>query len=343
MIKSFALVPVLMLGLLAGSVSADPLKNSLSDMIKKKDTSPGGMVDLDSIGLKKVKPASRPGKAVVGTINGKKVLKKEADAHLKKRTNGKISDFDLLPKDQRLNLIKDMALPIIISQGYNKELSDKEKEVAFTRIWMQKKIKTTNVSDEELKQSYDEMKYMTLQKYGPTKEIPPFEAVKENIHRKIIEQKIIGVLMQDVNVTISGKGAGRINGKVVTIEEANQALQAITKSDKTWEQITESDKKQLLQMLAPKLLVADAAKKELTKKEKKVALTNYWMQGKIAKIEVSGEEAKKVYDKMKKASKKAKKKEEFPEFEAAEQSIKMRIAQEKAIAELIKKAKIKLK
>jgi hypothetical protein len=95
--------------------------------------------------------------------------------------------------------------------------------------------------------------------------------------------------------------------------------------------------------MAPSKLVAAAAKKDLTEKEKEAALAGFWMQKKISQVEVSDKEAQAAYDKMKKAAKKAKSKKKIPEFEAVKNSIKMQLAQEKVVGELMKSAKIKLK
>lgn len=97
------------------SLSADALKNSLNNLMQEKDST--GMVNLNGVGVgakpkpKVVKQArkSRPASAIIGRYNdGKPVRKKEANAYLKKATKGKIKDLDLLPKKQRLMVLKDL-------------------------------------------------------------------------------------------------------------------------------------------------------------------------------------------------------------------------------------------
>jgi len=97
------------------SLYADGLKDSLNSILHKKDAS--GMVDLGGVGVgKKPKPKvvktvrkSRPGSAVIGSYNdGKPVRKKEANKYIRKATKGKIKDLDLLPKKQRLMVLKDL-------------------------------------------------------------------------------------------------------------------------------------------------------------------------------------------------------------------------------------------
>ena len=89
--------------------------------------------------------------------------------------------------------------------------------------------------------------------------------------------------------------------------------------------------------------VMEAAKNGLTKEQKETALANYWMQKRIAQIEVTDKEAKKRYEKIKKMQKKSNSKKELPDYATLEKTLKMQIANEKFIEELTKKAKIKLK
>ena len=96
-------------------------------------------------------------------------------------------------------------------------------------------------------------------------------------------------------------------------------------------------------MMAPSKLVAEKSAKSLTKKEKEAALSGFWMQKKMAATEITDKDAKVVYDKMKAAALKAKSKQPIPEFEVAKNSIKMQIAQEKVISDLMKSAKVKVK
>jgi hypothetical protein len=150
------------------------------------------------------------------------------------------------------------------------------------------------------------------------------------------------------NVTVKASSAamavaGTVNGMVITVAEADKAVNALTKGKMTWEKLPEDGKKQLIEMMAPSKLVAAAAKKGLTEKEKEVALVGFWMQKKMSKVEISDKEAEKAYNKMKEASKKAKSKQKIPEFEAAKNGIKRQLAQEKVVSELMKNAKIKLK
>lgn len=193
-------------GLLVSLVSADELKNSLTNMLNKKDTS-SSMVDLSNLNInakpKSVKKVSktRSSKAVVATVNGHKILKKEADAHLKKRTQGKVANFDLLPKKQRLRLVQEMALPIIALESAEKELSKKEKEALYTRMWMQKEALKIKVTDEQVKEVYNQLKQRSEENNNTTN-IPPFESVKDKMKLQMIEKQLIGKLMKDVEIKV---------------------------------------------------------------------------------------------------------------------------------------------
>ena len=154
---------------------------------------------------------------------------------------------------------------------------------------------------------------------------------------------ILGLTLTLSTTVLVAKTAGTVNGMIITVEEANKALAVLTKGKDTWETIPAEGKTQLIQMMAPSKLVAAKSVKSLTDKEKEAALSGFWMQKKMSETKVSDEEAKAVYDKMKKAAEKSKSKQKIPSFDATKNNIKMQIAQEKVVAELMKNAKIKVK
>jgi len=153
----------------------------------------------------------------------------------------------------------------------------------------------------------------------------------------------LGLIFTLSTTLIMAKTAATVNGIVITIEDADKALDILTKGKKKWAELPEEGKKQLIQMMAPSKLVAEAATKSLSKKEIEAALAGFWMQKKMASIKISDEDAKKMYDKMSKMAKKAKSKQKIPEFEKIKNDLKMRYAQEKVVADLMKNAKIKVK
>ena len=120
-------------------------------------------------------------------------------------------------------------------------------------------------------------------------------------------------------------------------------MNSISKGKATWAKVSENDRMKLLNMIAPSKLLEAAAKKDIKPKDTDTAFSNFWMQSKVMKTEISDKELKSAYDKIKKSAKKAKSKKEVPEFEQLKNTLKMQIAKEKVIAGLMKSAKIKLK
>ncbi|GIU00711.1 hypothetical protein TSL6_12170 [Sulfurovum sp. TSL6] len=142
---------------------------------------------------------------------------------------------------------------------------------------------------------------------------------------------------------VAATAAGKVNGMTITVEEANTALNTLTKGKMTWEKLPADGKKQLIEMMAPAKLVAAESKKSLTDKEKEAALAGFWMQKKMATTEVTDKEAQDAYNKMKKAAEAAKSTQTIPAFDAVKNNIKMQLAQEKVVGQLMKNAKIKVK
>ena len=337
------------LGLLSSNVSADALKNSLTNMMQKKDTT-SGMVDLNALSMNaKAKPVqpqvkNRPGKTVVAIVNGNKIIKKDADTYLSKRTNGQVKNFDLLPKKQRIRLVKEMSIATLAADLANKELTEQEKTAVLTRMWMQKEASKVNVTDAQVRNMYDKMKERAAQR-NSTKPIPEYNAIKNNMKMQMTEKAIIGKLMDGVEIKVINANmiAGSINDIFISIEDANHALMSISKGKAKWETLPDRDREQVLKMIAPTKLIEAALKKDLSKEEQKTALGNFWMQNKTMQTKVSDEELKKAYEEIKKASKKAKSTKKLPSFEELKQTLQMQIAKEKVISDVMKSAKITLK
>ena len=188
-------------GLLITSVAADDLKNSLTNMLNTKETS--GMVDLGTINLdaKPKQPKTRSSKAVIATVNGHKIIKKEADSYLKQRTQGKITDFDDLPPEQRSRLIQELVLPVMVLDAAEKELSEEEKQAVYTRTWMQKEARKINVTDEDALTVYNQLKQQA-EENNATQNIPPFDSIKDKLKIQIIEKTLIDGLIKDAKIEV---------------------------------------------------------------------------------------------------------------------------------------------
>jgi hypothetical protein len=189
--------------LVLSPVSADELKNSLTNMLNTPDNS--GMVDLSRINLngkaKPVLPKSRASNAVIATVNGQKVIKRDADDYLKQRTQGKVTDFDRLPPEQRTRLIQELSLPMLASQAAKKELSKEEKQAVYTRAWTQKEALKIKISDDEAIEVYNELKKQT-EENNSTRQIPPFESIKERLKMQMIEKSLIDRVMKNAKITV---------------------------------------------------------------------------------------------------------------------------------------------
>lgn len=184
-------------------VSADSLKNSL--MSADKDDTP--MVNMDNLKLDKKKKTSRPDSAVVATIDGENITKEQADQYLALRTQGRATDFDKLPGDeQRLALINEMAVPNLAAMKAHKELSAEEKNAAISRFWMQKKLSTTKVTEEEAKKAYDNLikmvKEAAKKQSKEEPKLPKFEEAKREIMLQLGQEKITKELLKNGKVKL---------------------------------------------------------------------------------------------------------------------------------------------
>ena len=154
---------------------------------------------------------------------------------------------------------------------------------------------------------------------------------------------VLGLGLFIGTVSISAKTAATVNGMKITVNEANKALNLLTKGKMTWSKLPKSGKKQLIEMMAPSRLVGAVARKKLTSKEKEIALSGYWMQKQTARIKISDSEAKKAYNQMKRVAKKMKSKRKLPSFKQSKANLKRQLAQEKVISRLMRKANIRIK
>jgi len=284
--------------MLVSSVSADALKNSLNNILNQKDSS--GMVNLNGVSvgakprpkvIKKRVRKSRPGSAIIGryndgkavhkkeadkyirkatkgkikdldllpkkqrlmvlkdlqrmyaikhfksrpatavvaTVNGKSIYKKDADNYLKLVTQGKVKDFDRLDKKQRLVLIQDLARPIILKDAVDSNLTEVEKETIFKQMWLEKQRATIEVTNDEMLALYEAKKAKTLAA-NPQAQIPPYIALGDNLKNEILEQKMMANLMKDVNITVNYE-----TNETVDINDSNESSVKLDKIPDTKE------------------------------------------------------------------------------------------------------------
>lgn len=203
--KKFLIFAGLSLALLSTPIYADALKNSLSNMLNEKETS--SMVDLGSINLNgKPKPVQKVGKtrsstSVIAIVNGHKLIKKDADEYLKQRTQGKITNSDKLPPEQRQRLIQELSLPIVVLDAARKELSAEEKQAVYNRMWMKKEASKITITDEQALAAYNQLKQQS-EEHNNTAPIPEFETIKDRLKLQMIEKTMIGKLMENVEIKV---------------------------------------------------------------------------------------------------------------------------------------------
>jgi len=204
--KKFFILMGLSVSFLSVNLSADALKNSLTNIMNTDDSTK--MVDLGNINLNaKPKPPKRITKnrsadAVIATVNGIDVIKKEADGYLRQRTNGKVTNFDALPANQKEMLLQELALPILATEAAKNELSDLEKETVYTRTWMQKEAQKIRIRDEEIRIVYDNLKQQAIDN-NETRTIPTFEAIKDRLKIQMTEKSIMTGVMKDAKIEVA--------------------------------------------------------------------------------------------------------------------------------------------
>lgn len=138
---------------------------------------------------------------------------------------------------------------------------------------------------------------------------------------------------------VAGSIAGSVNGMTISVKEANDALKILTKEDTNWSKLPANDRKQLIRMMAPAKLVAAKSKSELSKEEKDAAIAGFWMNKAISQTQITDAQAQEVYDRAKKANTQQK----MPPFDAVKNNIKLQLAQDKVVSNLMKSAKIEVK
>jgi hypothetical protein len=176
-------------------LSAESLKSSLMQTEKEKPA-----VDLDRLDVGKkapVMPKSRPGDTLIGMVNDLPILKKRADAFLLKASQGKISDYDRLPKSKQRELLKSLAVTTLIEHRAANEVSEKEKNQLAARYWIGQQMQKIEVTKEEMRAFYDQNKKMFVDK---KRETIPFEKVQDYIERAVGQQKFNEALMKDAKV-----------------------------------------------------------------------------------------------------------------------------------------------
>ena len=177
--------------------AADALKSSLMPTAEKKAPA----IDLDNLDIaaKPAKPVSRPATAVVATVNGIPIIKKDADKFLAQASKGQVIDIDLLPKKQRESLLNGMAASVLIEQKAKKAVPEEIKNKLAAQYWAKQEMVKIQVSDKEAKDFYEKNKKAFKGKDG--KQLP-FDKVEKFVKMQVMQQKFNDSLMKSAKVII---------------------------------------------------------------------------------------------------------------------------------------------
>ncbi len=137
---------------------------------------------------------------------------------------------------------------------------------------------------------------------------------------------------------VSAKTIATVNGHAIDEREANAFLKVATKGKVTYKRLRKKDKVALVERLAVDKMVLTTAMKEIGKKEQESIIAGFWLRKKAAKYKISDKEVKDAYKKNKKFFK-DKKGKTIP-FAKVKEMIRNSIAQKKAVAKMMKNAKI---
>jgi len=176
------------------ATAADALKNSLMPVAQK--TTPA--INLDNLNVD-AKPIKRAGSTVVATVDGIAIKKEIADKFLALASKGKMTDIDLLPKDQQSALIKGVAVSVLIESKAKKEVSQKVKDKLAASYWAKQEMAKIKVSDDEAKALYKKNKKMFKSKDGKVLE---YDKVSQYVKMQYKQQKFNENMMKKAKIVI---------------------------------------------------------------------------------------------------------------------------------------------
>jgi hypothetical protein len=331
------------------NLSADGLKHSLKHVLSQKDDTT--LVDLSGLDIN-AKPVpqhpiamnTRSPKAIVAIANNTPIRKSVLNSLLKKVSHGKVKDFDLLPPKQKKMLVQQYYLPKYVSSLAIANIPKKERYEIYKAVWMRKKASSIDIKESDIKDSYEKMLSQAKMAHQVDM-VPPYDNIKDRIKMQLLDDAMTKYILKDAKVEVSDPNpmqiAGSINGEFVSVDDVEPIVQKISRGKATWNRLNPMDKKRILEMIATKKLTESIALKELSLDEKYNAISNAWLQKQLKNkdIKVSDKELKKAYKVFKKQFKKGK----IPSFEEIKPTLKMELARDKYMQQLMKQIKVKLK
>lgn len=130
---------------------------------------------------------------------------------------------------------------------------------------------------------------------------------------------------------------GSVDGVLIYKSEAENAVKALSGGKTSYDKLSDAEKKQIVNVIAPSKMIEKASRSQLSPKEETAAIAGYWMQKKMVSTTVSDAEAQAYYNKVKAASKD---KSKVPAFAKVKGQIIMQLKQEKIISALMKDVKV---
>jgi len=315
----------LIVSILISPLSADILKDSLNNMLHQKNST--GMVNLNGVGvgkkpkqrLKRVVRKSRPGSTVIGKYNdGKPVYKKEGDKYLKKATKGKIKDMDLLPKKQRLLVLKDLQ-KIYVMKHF--------KSRPGTAV-----IGTYNDGKPVHKEEAD--KYLKKATKGKIKDMDLLPKEQRLLVLKDL-QKIYA--MKHFESRPSSAVIATVNEHNITKKEADTFLVKVTAGKiKDFDRLNDKQRLKLVKDLAKPILIKNAAENNLTTEEKEAIFGKIWLERQRKLVSVTSDEMLTLYEAKKTSALAVNPSAKIPPYISMGERLKNEIKQNKVMSALVK-------
>ncbi|RUM71313.1 MAG: hypothetical protein DSZ08_03245 [Sulfurovum sp.] len=306
------------------SASADPLKDTLLKM-KDKSSSSLGMINLDALPGRN---QSRGGmqrtssKAVLATVNGHTIRKRDADKYLKKITKGKIKDYDRLPPKQKRMLLSDLK---------------KMYKIKYFRGRPGNTVIGTYAKGKPVykKEADAYIKKVTKNKIKDIDRLPRKQRllVLKDLQRKYKIEHFKGRPKNTIIATV--------NGHDIYKREADAYIKKVTKNRiKDFDRLDEKQRYLLVKDLAKPMIVKNAIDANVTEMEKEEIFKQMWLGKQRAKIQVSNEEMLTLYEAKKTQILASDPQAKIPTYISLGNSLKNEIIENKIMSNLMKDVNI---
>ncbi len=317
---------VLVFSFFTASISADALKNTLMNM--KSEGSSSGMMGLDDLSLNE-KPKKniqrvkrRSSKTILATVNGHKILKRDADKYLKKVTKGKVKDYDRLPKKQRKLLLSDL------------------KRVYKAKYFKGRAGNTVigHYDDSTPVYKKEADKYIKKVTKGKIKDIDRLPRKQRLLVLRDLQNiyKIEHFKSRPKDTIIA-----TVNENNISKNEADDYIEKATNgSIKDYDRLDEKQKLLVVKDLARPILLANEADNNMSSEQKEAIFRQMWLEKQMMITEVSNEEMIELYEAMKKKSLATNPNAQIPPYISLGDKLKKQVMEKKIMDKLMVDVKI---